>query len=135
MKFKVPHVLEMEDTGRPQTKGEYNPFGNGSSTWKIFYFFRKRKNSRVGLYSSYGRNEDEAKVALVRAIRSDWINSIYRNRPPGKSKITIDSNYITQFECVPVTRYISMCKVLGRKELRRDAMKEAGIAVTLKKRK
>lgn len=50
---------------------DINPFGNGSQTWKVFYFFKRtgkgRKNG-VRLYSSYGRTSEEALKGLVVAI-------------------------------------------------------------------
>ncbi len=125
MKMKVPYVFEAESFERPANRvSEYDPFGYGSSTWKIFYFIRKRKKLKVNVYMSFGRTESEALLGLVRALKNDWLNSACRTATPADNKITESSKVLKQFECVSVERFMYMCRALRRYDLLKEAIKE-----------
>lgn len=60
-------------------KNDYNPFGEDSSTWVTYYFKRERMirgSRRVWAYESPGRDFQEARKGLVKALGDDDIEPI-----------------------------------------------------------
>lgn len=56
-------------------KEDYNPFGQGSHTWKVFCFVHERtsrKRKVIKLQKSYGRTAEEARRGLEKATEREW---------------------------------------------------------------
>lgn len=111
MKFKVPYVFKPESLERTVFRQDYNVFGVASDTWKVFYFFRYRASYPIKLYSSYGRTEGEARLALIRAVRN--------NR-----KIKLKKKHLDMYKCVSIDTFIAKCRKMGKRELLRETLEE-----------
>jgi hypothetical protein len=61
-------------------KHDYNPFGCGSVTWRIFYFRLVTPRKRVRVYASFGRTFQEALRGLEIATEKKGFKMISLER-------------------------------------------------------
>jgi hypothetical protein len=82
MRGKI-YVIDIGDYDRDPTayhKHDYSPFGQASTTWRVFYMSLLTKRKRLRAYASYGRTYQEALRGLEVATELSGFRMISKEK-------------------------------------------------------